>query len=162
MKLLAQTADGEVYPVTIDADGHLQVDVLSISAGDNLIGRVDARDGDKIWSYHDITEKEISDTNLAAGTNYLSGDVVPAGEIWHITSVGMYYAGTVPTEMRVYKSGVAYETMILQEFTIVSGKWYISTANLYFQEDTFVKMKISGATATDNAYLRYHGTIMQI
>lgn len=102
MRLFGLTAGGKLIPLTVDDDGHLQIDTLSISAGTNLIGRVDARDGDKIWSFTGQVFEQVFTNDATAGTNILIGADVPAGEVWVVEAHSYYNKNTISTAVIIH------------------------------------------------------------
>jgi hypothetical protein len=116
--------------------------------------------GDKFFGFHAILEEALSNTALAAGTNYLDGAAVPAGEIWWIGRAAIVYSGTVPTRMLLYPSGLATYLPVLQQLAPVSGQWYLGEVGIYIQVGDFMRLEVTGATLNDDMYLRYAGLKM--
>ena len=71
-------SDGTATPVKVlvDADGHLQLDVLTVP-GSTGVGNV-------LMGWNAAYEEYGSDADGVAGTNTQSGAAVPAGEVWVI------------------------------------------------------------------------------
>lgn len=162
MHILARTSDKKIIPVTVDDDGHLQVDLLAITAGDNLIGRVDARDGDKIWSFAGIVDEAVTDLDLSTGLNTLNGTPVPPGEIWCITLLNFQQVGTSPSDVSLQFRNLAGGITYIVILTPPSYKHYSYPMTTYMYEGNYVRAYIQGATAGADAYLKYCGWKMQI
>lgn len=161
-KIFGQTAGDEVIVVRVDDDGHLQVDTLSIAAGSNLIGRVDARDGDKIWSFGGIVEEEVENTDLDDGNNFITGSIIPSGEIWVIARCSFLTDSASATRIQMYASGVAVAQYLFDEMYNNDGLWRVAKGPIYMQENDYFRARIFNATAGDEGLLRYSGYKMQI
>ena len=147
MKIFGQTLLGKIFPIVIGSTGRLNVD---------------ARDGDKIWSYSGIVEESSENLSLTGGAEIVSGTPVPAGEIWKITHITYRYGGTVPATLVIQVQGLASAIVIVSNSTMVTGIWYIVPVELYMQADDYITYRMLVATATDTARLRYAGVKMQI
>lgn len=78
------------------------VDVLTIAAGTNLIGRMDARSGDKLASFKAVYAEAILKLSTPAAGATLTGSTVPASTIRHITSAVAYNANTNPAAIEIF------------------------------------------------------------
>jgi len=183
-KLLGRTAAGKIVPVTVDDDGHLQidglsgfllasdlnldgskdlqVDVKSITAGSNLIGRVDAREGDKIFSYHDQLFEKIFTLDAILGTNSLLGSVVPAGEIWNVTQVS-FWNNSGSGNYAFVKAIFGADTLYV--YSVPTYVIYIpqaSPCDIYLKEGDKMSCDILNCSVGDDIYFTYAGYKMQI
>lgn len=136
------------------ADG-LEVDVKAMPTT-----TVQAAGGDKIFSFESIVEEEIANTNLAAGTNSISGTAIASGKVAKITLVSMRYTGTVPTQMYVRFVGLASDVVPILQTSPASGQWYVWNGEVYLQGDDYVNVVVDGATAGDDVHVRYAGVQM--
>lgn len=108
---------GYLRAILTDTTGRLLVALdafnASLPAGTNLIGRVDARSGDKIVSYKAVYAENILNTNAAAGSNTLTGAGVPANTIRHVTHIAAYDANNNPTRILLFVnfSGVSSQPL---------------------------------------------------
>lgn len=155
------TTEKKIIPVTVDDNGYLQIDLQTITAGTNLIGRVDARNGDKIISFEDNFRVSVSDTSLAAGNPQLDGTPCPDGEVQVVTTIGYMHSGSgtiLRLDALIKASGVPFKT----NASVTSGRWEGETVNIWLKPDDFIRLNIIGATLNDDAYLRYSGYKFQI
>lgn len=122
--------------------------------------RVGGKDGDKLFAFESIVEESVSNLNLAAGNNTLTGAAVPAGKIWKITTVSMFYVGAVPTKIYTYVTGFSAEFYFHYQASPVDSEIYNWTGELYLQAGDYLEADIIGATAGDDFYLKYAGVQM--
>lgn len=115
-----------------------------------------------IWGYSDTVTYNEADTALAAGTNTLVGDEVPAGEVWKIESVSFVYTGTSPTECAIRPNtgdGAIYYHSILAP---TSGQTYTFSGQLTIKAGGKIRLVITGATLNDACRLSYGGYRMEL
>jgi hypothetical protein len=100
----------------------------------------------------------FSNTNLSAGSNTLSGDTVPAGEIWVITNISVQYSGTVTS---VILQAVLLMNSISMPVGVAAPP--VSGVNNPFQgwwvlaAGDIPRAVCSNATSGDDMYLVYSG-----
>lgn len=163
-----QNLVGALADVNVD---ELRVNVIAeLPAGTKNIGDVDvltmptttvqAAGGDKILSFESIVDEAISDSNLSTGVNNLDGTAVPTNKVWKITNVCIRYTGTPPTNLQLIAVGLASNLYLIDEKTIVSDQWYFWRGEVYMSATTYLRLTMEGATATDDALLRYAGVQM--
>jgi len=138
-----------------DTDGHQQVDVVSAPTT-----TVIPASGERLVGFSGIVEEAISNLDLAAGVNVLSGTVVPTGKIWKITCAGIRYEGTAPNRIRLYANGLASALYLIEEISPTVKKWYVWNGEIYLQAGDNMEADVLGATSGDNYHLRYAGLEM--
>ena len=162
MKIFGRTADGKIVPVMVNADGKVQVEIPSILAGNNLIGRVDARDGDKIFSFKGILEEEDINFSATAGSNFIHMSICPAGELWIVnTAVALNNTNTL-TRVLIIASGVAGSLAIAQAFAVTATHNTMWSGQVILQEGDHMVYTYDGCTLNDDLYSRYAGYKMNI
>ncbi len=133
-----------------------------VGAGSNLIGRVDARDGDKIWSFKETIAHNLSDTSLTAGENNLQTPAVPAGEVHVITTASIYYSGTTPNNLRIQAIVDGVYVYLLFENSPTVQVFYPVLGQVYIAEGDKIQFQVFGATVGDDLLGRCAGYIMTI
>lgn len=96
----------------MDADGHLQVDALSLPplpAGSNNIGDVDVLSvagDDLLFKVKAVYNEQETIFSAAAGNRTATFSTVPSGEIWIIKSFSAFNAVSINTQIRLqYNDG---------------------------------------------------------
>lgn len=136
----------------------LQVDIKTIPTT-----TVQSLDGDKIFSFNSMLTEQIEDLNLDNGNNTLSEPAVPAGVIWVVTNVMLYYSGTPPTRMYARVERILGDEYFAREDTVVSGTYYpFNVGHIFLREGERLEMRIIGATNGDDARMRFSGYKMAI
>jgi len=133
-----------------DADGHAQVDV--VSAPTTI---VIPASGERLIGFSGIVEEMLLNSNLAAGTNLLSGSPVPAGEVWKITRATFRYVGTAPSRLILLVAGLADKLVLADELSPSADYWYTWGGEVYLQEDDYMQLIVYDATAGDDLHFRY-------
>lgn len=183
-KILGVTSDGKVFPITIDADGHLQidnlnlgllasdlnidankdlqVDVASITAGNNLIGRVDARDGDKIWAFGKVIGQNLGLASIPSVDYNATGAVVPPGWVYRVTLLTFYYAGALTPFCFVYPLGTPHTCIPFKQDPMVDDEWYPVVTDIILEAGDYLVGRIEEAAINDTFYFRYGGYGFQV
>lgn len=143
-------------PILIDGSGHAQVDVLTSPAIQaNSHGYISGawKKNPIQFGYSDTIQRTMSHTNLSAGSGTLADSAVPAGEIWVITTISFTYIGTV-TGVRLRPDIVAggVGCPLLEQEIAMSGKFYGFQGWWVLEEDDYLQLSISNATAGDDVY----------
>jgi len=115
-----------------------------------------------LFGFGGIVEESLSYTNLDAGSNWLYGTYVPAGELWIIQNAMISYQGTAPTWLEILAAGLGGTITLLAVDSPAVNRGYPWGGNCILQEGDQMAGKVSGATAGDNMYLRYAGYKMKI
>jgi len=110
-----------------------------------------------LLGYSGIVSEEVKDTNLDAGSNYLEGATVPAGEIWVITLGAMMYSGTSPTRIMLFTRVSGLDVPSINHASPASGDWYMSTFYTVLAEGDRMRARVIDATAGDLFQMRYCG-----
>lgn len=143
--------------------GSVNTDDLQVDVKTAPTTTVQSLNSDKIWAYSDILRQEIEDLNLSTGLNSIDGPTVPAGEIWIITNLTLYYSGTTPNLIyaRIDDTSDLY---YLAKVETPSNNFYypFNINHVAMVEGDHMELVINDATLNDNARLRYQGYIMQI
>lgn len=132
-----------------------------------IIARItDYRDArnNKPFVFESQVAGEVSNTNLAAGTNYLTSGAVPANKIWVMQNLSYMYVGAVAAVTLnpgyVAAGGYQYFTTVNPP---VSGRWYGQLAgDIVLIATNYVCLVVLGATAGDDAYFKWCGYQMDI
>lgn len=135
-------------------------DELDVNIEESVTLTVQAADGDKLISFESVIAEEVEDTNLSSGTNDLDGTAVSSGKLLRLLGCSVKYFGTVPTVIRVRTIGLASGMVILEQPAPVSGRWYPWIGEVYLEAGDLVRLEVGGATAGDDATLRYTGLQM--
>lgn len=113
--------------------------------------------GDLVGS-QTIAEVSVSDLNLSAGTNTLYGTAVASGKVQKITVACWQIEGTAPTDSILFVDGLASGIVLATDYAPATANvWWAWKGETYLQEGDRLAVTIRGATAGDNAYLRYAG-----
>jgi len=115
-----------------------------------------------LFGFGGIVEEALVDDNLDAGTNYLGGSVVPAGEIWVVQNFAIQYVGTAPSRMNVLAVGLGGTMVLFDDLNPVQSFWYTWAGTCILQEGDYLVVAVFDATAGDDLYLRYVGYRMEI
>lgn len=171
--IIGATSGGVLIPVQVDANGVVIVDQVSaLPTGSNLIGKIQAnnyglvggaaqKDPLRLGYSGDKTEK-ISDTNADAGTNYLNGATVPAGEIWVLEMACGYNLTKTGVRVDVYAYINSIEIYLLSAFLSANGEIPIWTGALTLSEGDRVYGQFFSCDAGDDIYLHYHARRIDI
>lgn len=134
-------------------------DALDSEGADEI--RVEARGGDKIFSYHEtlyLKEVQVS----INGSTYVYSDPVPSGEIWVITNIFAMHGDPTARILTIglYMDGTNYE--LSQKAG--AAQWDSLDRQGYFVLNEGDKVYATAASlgATHNVYLRATGFVMQI
>lgn len=162
MKLYGKTAGDVLIPLTVDADGHLQIDLKTITAGNNLIGRVDARDGDKIFSIDEAIKLYKIEIDIAGGAENFDTPTVPAGYIYVINSISWVYTGTIPARVVIYVI-IAGSGFVAQDQKSGTSQQYEQIyGTFYLGEGDKIRMSVISGTLDDLIELTGIGYSMKI
>ena len=143
-----------VTPVAFDASGYprsLEVDAL------DRLRVVTANSG-----YSDRLLIETHNADLAAGTNTLDVDPVPAGWIWVVTHLSMMYIGTVPTSIWVFITHDVTTIRVFQQLSPYSLGLYDRQGWWVLKEGDFIRYRVYGATLHDDFYGHANGFKVQL
>lgn len=115
-----------------------------------------------VWGYSALAGEALSNTNLGAGTNYLNGTAVSAGEVLVVRQVSLRYIGTVPTLIECQSFGTLGYPVLLHQPSPVSTQWYYEPCFEILVAGDYMRAYVAGATAGNNFYFRYSGYKMKI
>lgn len=160
-----------VVPIGVDPDGDLRMleldadDALKVAFGEAAKGLVGLHGWySSAWQkapipfgVSDSLAEFYSDTNLASGSVNITGDTVPAGELWVVTRSGMRYDGTSPTEILSILDGSALSFIYDQQLSPVTNTWYYCTVQLIALPGENLRWRVNGATAGDVGRFTYGG-----
>lgn len=118
---------------------------------------VTAEGGDIFLNYEDVATGDISDENLAAGTNVLDAPAIPSGKVWVVLSAHTDYRGTTPTETRIAVYDGAATHILSVDVSPVSARPYPWTGMAILKAGENMRFIVIGATAGDDLYCRYRG-----
>lgn len=151
---------GNVYPVTIDAGGHLQVDMLtSPTVNVNNYGWINGawHKNPLLDGYSRGYSERIINTNAVAGMNTLNSSVVPAGKYWRVQAVEAFNNTSAPTFVTIAATVNTIPISLLHVATpglSVSVSWNKGEIGL-FPGDT-ITCYYGGCVIGDNLYLVIH------
>lgn len=161
-----KTTGDDLVAVTVDADGHLQLDTLTLpvvilGAGSAEIGSVQARNYGWVSGafqkdplrigYSGNVRQVWANANLSAGTNNVDSNAVPSGDLWHILSLAFQYLGTSPTQVNFQQRDPAVASYNLKSVASpVSGLWYPLGTPILLAPTELLRIQVLGATAGDD------------
>jgi hypothetical protein len=182
---------GESLPAGSNLIGSVDVDSLpSLPAGDNNIGNVDIvtlpelaagtqeigkvqsrlygyysgawQKGPIPFGYSGDKSESVDVASASAGTNILSGSLVPAGEIWVLQAVHAADITNVPS--RLYLSVVVNGVVVVltDVTTLTAGINTTWNGSIVLSEGDRVRSSIFGCTAADVLQMRYHAVRVDI
>jgi len=144
-----------------------------LPAGSKQIGSIQARahayiggawqKNPLMFGYSDSILGSTGSTNLSAGTNIFYSGSVPAGEIWVITNLAMYYGGTVTNvviSLLLNRSSTGYT--LWQQRSITSNQNYDRQGYWIMKQADRIQFQIANATAGDDAFMYWAGFRMDI
>jgi len=99
--------------------------------------------------------EQITNENLATGTNTLSSTPVLPARIQEIKFITYSYTGTV-TNVR-FEIKAAGKTLFKTNSNPVSGQIEMLTTDIFLSQNEKIDLVITNATATDDATLIIHG-----
>lgn len=134
------------------------LDELDVNIEDSVTLTVQSTDSDKIFSYESIVEEALVDTNLGAGTNTVNGTAVPSGKVDRITAAYFMYVGTSPTAVQIDAVGLATVLTVIDQQAPSSGVRYPWSGEIHLQAGDYMRVRVVGATAGDDIYMRFAGT----
>lgn len=145
----------------VDASGRPLVTVdTALPAGANLIGRVDARSGDKAASMLAPLIAQNSNLAAVAGANNLNGTAVPAGQWWHLTAARARDVNTNPATIlfEVAYSGASNFRLrrVAAPGADISLEW---DGHIVMRPGDFIRAVFTGCAAGDDLFLDYTGWI---
>lgn len=154
-QLVAYGLNGANSPtkLLIDADGRLTVTRESYQHG-YISGAWQKQPIQQ--GYSAVIRGNYVNSDLAAGTNTISGATVPAGEIWIVEAVSAYYNGTVATvTLRMYVNSSSVDYTLVTITTVVSGIWYPVVGSWSLAPGENLALIIANATIHNSANFRY-------
>ena len=166
----------DLYGITVDIAGHLQVDVLSnalptgaateatLASIKAAIEKIDdfAMGTNKLFGYYDRYSEKQFNGSLSAGTNYLDFTAVPSGEIWILQGIAAYYVGTAPSWLMLEVSDGSDQMMLKDVRTDTSGQWHSWTGEIVLKAGDYVRVGVGAATLNDDLYAHAWGYKMKI
>lgn len=116
-----------------------------------------------LLGYSDVLRARTSNTNLSAGYNTLTLGPVPSGELWVLTSIAMQYGPNVSgvvIQAAIYDG--SNETSLYSQANLVAGVYYNfpGPGPVILVPGDYLRMNITGATATDDARFHVSGWIV--
>ena len=132
--------------------------VVVLEAGTALIGRIDARNGDKLVSYSAAYAESIVNLNTPAAGGNLICAAVPGGTIRHVTVAVAYNENTNPASITLYANYSGIVSMPLNRVLLpgVLGHVFFNGHIILRPGDNIFAAFGAGAL-NDNTYLRVCG-----
>jgi len=115
-----------------------------------------------LFGFGGLVEEDLLDDDLDAGTNWVYGTLVPAGEIWVIQNAMVLYSGSSATRVGIVGVGLADSLTLLAKESPDSDWPYPWSGNCILQQGDRMGGNVFGATAGDKLYFRYAGYKMEI
>jgi hypothetical protein len=109
-------------------------------------------------SYTDQVDK----TNAPAGVNNLTGDAVPAGQVWRVHFVAARDQTSAPGTLRLILNVGGITLPLVFESTPGSGVWYNWYGDMPIPAGAFCQATLTGVTLNDTLQLVYHATIVDV
>lgn len=148
-------AGGVLRRLLVDTSRRL---VVVLEAGAALIGRVDARNGDKVFSFSAVYAGVATNLNAAAGGNTLNLAGTPANTIRHVTSIGAQDANTNPTRIVMFAGFSGVSSHVLKDMAGpgagVFGTW---DGHIILRPGDYIFVTFSGCALNDDITVRACG-----
>ena len=166
------------------------VSLPSLAAGDNNIGNVDivtlpslvegtasigkvqalnygliggsAQKDPMRLGYSGDKSQQVLDTNADALTNVLTGDGVPAGEIWVVEGASARNANKAPTRLLLLVTVNAIVVYLEDHTTAVIGEYATWSGAITLSQGDTVSAVFYDCDAGDDIYLQYHARRIDI
>ncbi len=163
-------SNDRLHPILVDASGRpLMVASGLYNGATQTAFKVDSAGrlyivpagDDNLLGIKQTFAESLSNTDLAAGTNYLNAAAIPAHTYLVVTAVTVMYNGTV-TGVVVAVNGTinSANVNLWIQSPVVSGTYYSHDANWYFDSADSLQCAVTGATLHDDLYFRYAGYYM--
>ena len=115
-----------------------------------------------LFGYYDRLAGQVSTTDAAAGANTLTGDTVPAGEIYVVQMVAAIDSNSDTTRVYIRVYGGVVMMPLADEYSVTAGHWVTSTTNMVMKSGDYLDCIFYGCTAGDDLYLRWWGYKMKV
>jgi len=103
-----------------------------------------------VWNYAGTYRETVSAGNATAGTNYLNGAVVPAGEVWvvqHVQAVDVT-SGIASIEARLVNGG--YLSSLLADYSPVADHFSVASGGWLMAAGEKLQFRYAGCVLNDN------------
>lgn len=187
-----QTVANVLTPLLVDSTGRPlialdagtnvigKVDVNSMpvthvinDAGTANIGKVDinsiptvnvlGKSNDILLAYKDIYNEKKGSDNLPAGASQYNYATVPAGEMYHITNLSMYYNGVVAgvyANIGIYSGSDSFLIKTVSPF--LSNVIQQFMVSLWLKPGYYLFFVVAGATLNDDCWMMANGHKMSL
>ena len=142
------------YAILVDSDGHVKVDVVTtpgVNAYNNIPFGFSAVYHQPVWYY-----------TPAAADYVLAGSVVPAGELWVVTSVFALDSNTNPTKIELSLHNGINSHWIEDGKAPGINKGVSWSGSIYLVNPNYITAGFAGCALNDNLYLDILGYKMKI
>jgi hypothetical protein len=152
----------------LDADQHAHT-LLVDSSGSPIV--TTGSDGIKVrprfagyWlSPSDSVADTEENTTLAAGTNTINMDPVPAGYFYLLARAACRYLGTVTSVVMAINAIIDGQTCrLLRVDGIATGAWYPVIVPQLMAAGDYLQLVVTNATLNDDATINYSGSKIPI
>jgi hypothetical protein len=155
------------YPLALEVDANGYLKVATASAGNFLVGTHGYVNG--AWQKNPIQFGysaglywRINNYSLAADANDLNTGTVPAGWIWVVTHICLYYGGTSPASISSFLIHSSITYLINRVWRPINDRYYDKQGWWVLEAGDYMRMTIYGATAGDSAIFTITGFKVQL
>jgi len=148
---------------TDELDVNVEASVLPDGAAEQgTLQNIDGHLKNQVFGYAGVYHERIVELNASAGSNALNGSVVPAGEVWVVTTVMAYNADTNPSEIYIgINDGVTNHLLnrVLSPGVDVPVQW---SGQAYLETGDKIKAYFGGCALNDDLYAFFNGYKMEV
>lgn len=120
------------------------------------------RKSNLLWGYNDVVSEQVDDSNLPAGNQNLTGATVPAGEVWVITSLSIYFSSATISQILIAQVVDGNTVPLYANGSPSTTTWYAATGSFVLGPGDNLYGRFYGCTAGDTGQFRYAGYKMDI
>jgi len=167
LRTLAGYTGAAWLPLTVDAAGHAQVDVLSSAlptgaATQGTLQNIDGHTKNQVFGSSTPYQERVVNLSAGAGSNALNGSVVPADELWVVTTMVAYNVNTDPSEIYLGLNDGATNHLVERVLAPGVDTPVVWSGHMYMQQGDRAKAYFGGCTANDDLYAFFQGYKMEV
>jgi len=154
-------------PLTVDAAGHLQIDVLTSglpagAATQATLQNIDGHTKNQILGTSGQYLERLVDLNAAAGANALNGSVVPSSECWVVTNALAYNVNTNPSEIYIRVNDGVTNHVVRRQLAPGADTPVEWSGHVYMETGDKFKAYFGGCVLNDDIYAFFQGYKMLV
>ena len=115
-----------------------------------------------IFGYYDRLAGQVVNLNASAGENILTGDAVPAGEIWILQAICALDSTSNVSRIYIRANTGTVACVITDVYSIAAGHWFAAATNMVMKTGDYLNCTFAGCTAGDYLYFRWWGYKMKV